>query len=227
MSDSEPDYEDIQLLKEAGYTDEDIKEYIIYRKYDSNNFYNPHLCKCQQQPEDLCKHIFDYSKLPDLSKIKYNKLDDKTTLMINNKTIEFWTPRIYLPFGIDKYYNHWSLNLEINNMNCIGNQEFKQYLVDLEKRISDFIEISKDKLNSQIVESNGTTKLYARIQKFNNSPKCKILAKDKILNKYIDQNIYSFPEQVYIKARLRVGHIWKLNSVYCYKLTCTELKVVD
>ena len=222
MSDSQ---EEIKILRDAGYTEQDIREYLAYKKYDSEPKESK-LCVCKLNSSDTCAYIYNYKLLPKLESISFNKEDKFTTLLLNGMRIEFTTPRIFLPFGIDKYYNHWSLNMELHNSKCDGNKEFLKFLEKLEILICENLNIEKKKLNSQIGYSKGIHNIYGRIQSYNNRPRCNLLGTRANSNSKEQLNIYKFPKQVYIKAKLRIGNLWKVNDMFCYKFNVTEVKIV-
>lgn len=222
---SETTEDEIQILRDAGYTDQDIEEYLAYKQYDCSPLQHQ-LCICKNNKEDLCKNRYNFSLLPKLESISFNKENAYTSLLINGKRIEITTPKIFLPFGIDKYYNHWSLNMELHNKNCEGNKEFLEYLENLEKLICKSMNIDKEQLNSQIGMNKGIPNIYARIQSHYNRPVCKLLGTAANSNVKQQLNIYKFPKEVYIKAKLRIGNLWQVNKMFCYKFNAVEVKIV-
>jgi len=223
---SQPTEEEINILREAGYTKQDIEEYLAYKQFDSKTVENK-LCICKNTKEDECSNIYNFKLLPNLESISFKKENNYTNLLLNNKRIEITTPKIFLPFGIDKYYNHWSLNMELHNKKCEGNEEFLKYLEDLENLICKTLNIDKKKLNSQIGNNKGVPSIYARIQSYNNRPRCKLLGTREYSNAKEQLNIYRFPKEVYIKAKLRIGNLWIVNEMICYKFNAIEVKIVN
>ena len=59
------------------------------------------------------------------------------------------SPILYIPFGIEKFYNAYSLNLQIRN--C---QEFENFIESLEKHLINILKISEDKFTSQLRKNN-------------------------------------------------------------------------
>ena len=62
------------------------------------------------------------AKEKDFIKIKYFK----------DINLKICTPRIFVRFGIDKYYKNWSINFELENKGCDGIKEFRKFLLDFE-----------------------------------------------------------------------------------------------
>ena len=216
--------EELEILRENGYSEDDIREFIKYKEQEEMN--DSGLCKCRETTEDLCSFRFNYNSLPDLSKVTFIDCKEHTSLLVNNKRIEIQTPRFYLPFGIDKYYNHWSLNMEMDNPKCEGNKEFMDFISNLEKLMCTTLNISESELNTQLSVRKGVTSIYARIQNYNNRPRCRLLGIRDDTNGQEQLNIYRFPQKVYVKAKLRIGNIWKVNKMYCYKFNASEINIV-
>ena len=87
-----------------------------------------------------------------------------------DKDLKIYSPRLFVRFGIDKYYSNWSVNFEIENNGCEGLKEFKQFLKDFEKRIK----LDEINLEKYVEEYKGVTYL-----KINYS-----------LKKYAERNYY-------------------------------------
>ena len=66
---------------------------------------------------------------------------------------------------------------------------------------------------------------YARIQSINRKPLCKIIDTRKRSTSFV--NVYKFPKDVHVIAKLRLGNIWNINNVFCYKYNIMELRIVD
>ena len=97
---------------------------------------------------NYCKNKYDSDKLPTLDKIVFDETEKFTSLLTDGKRIEFETPVLYLPFGLDKYQNNWSLKLEIINAECEGINKFIDFFY-LETFICEK-PINSELLNSQI-----------------------------------------------------------------------------
>jgi hypothetical protein len=218
-----PNAEEIQALRDAGYTETEINEFFEdLNKVDLNNS-NIEECHCINK----CINLLP-KKLPLICNINF--IHDKKFIKfkyLDNKDLKIYSPRLFVRFGVDKYYNNWSVNFEIENNGCDGLKEFKQFLKDFEKRIIDKLEIDDKLLNTQLkFHDNYNMEFYGRIQSFNGKPKCEIL--DKRSNRTQDYlNLYNFPKQVYVKVELTTLGIWELNHMYCYKYTIDKLTVVD
>ena len=215
-----PNAEEIQALRDAGYTEIEINEFL--EDLNNKNESNPEECLCINKCINILPKklplICNINFVPDKKFIKFKYLD---------KDLKIYSPRLFVRFGIDKYYSNWSVNFEIENNGCEGLKEFKEFLKDFEKRIIDKLEIDEKLLNTQLkVHDNYNMEFYGRIQSFNEKPKCEIL--DKRSNRTQDYiNIYNFPKEVYVKAELSTLGIWQLNNMHCYKYTIDKLTIVD
>ena len=118
-----------QCLKDAGYTSEDIEEFFSDRNKEEEPELNEDTgCKCLNK----CLNELP-RKLPDLTHINLVQNEKYIGFRINrDNDIKIKTPRIFVPFGIDSYYNNWSINFELKNKNCEGIRLFKEYLMNFE-----------------------------------------------------------------------------------------------
>lgn len=212
--------EDIETLKNAGYTQEEINEFIKSQSEENTIEEVNYKCDCI----NYCKNKYDSDKLPILDKIVFDETEKFTSLLIDGKRIEFETPVLYLPFGLDKYHNNWSLKLEIINAKCEGINKFIDFLFNLETFICEKLQINSELLNSQIKKKNKDLSFYSRIQSIFNKPTCSIYDIRNNTNRPV--NIYRFPEKMNVKLKLRIGNIWKIDNIYCFKYNVVFLKIV-
>lgn len=212
--------EDIETLKDAGYTQNEIDEFIQSQNEETNIEEAYGHCACF----NYCKYKYDSDKLPNLDKIVLDETEKFTSLLIDGKRIEFETPILYLPFGLDKYHNNWSLKLEVINTKCEGITKFIDFLSNLETFICEKLQINSDLLNSQIKKKNRDISFYSRIQSIFNKPICSIYDIRNNTNRPV--NIYRFPEKMNVKLKLRIGNIWKIDNIYCFKHNVVFLKIV-
>ena len=211
---------EIDALKEAGYTDEDIKKYIE-EKYSELITESKPRCKCVNE----CIYSYNATKLLNIDDFSYIRDVKYTSIHYQHNSVCFDTPRLYLPFGLDKYYNNWSLNFEFDTKYCDGHQEFLEFLCNIECSIINNMNINTEKLNTQLKTKKGVPGFYTRIQSVNKIPSCKIIDTRNKELKFI--NIYKFPKDVHIVARIRLGNIWNINNMLCYKYNIMELRIVD
>lgn len=140
--------------------------------------------------------------MDDLSKLIIEKTYKNSFILSN---FSFWTPKLYIPFGLENKYNKYYLNLQIEN------KEFKEFIENIENKIIELLNISKDKLNSQL-RNGDTTILYTKILDKNN----KIITNVKTENNE-NINIFSLEKGSYCKAYLILDKVWLINDIYYYK----------
>lgn len=210
--------DDIHVLKEAGYTEDEINDFL--NDFKKKDIHNNEECKCRTS----CKNKFNLSKLPNLSNFKLNKSITAGfyNIVTNNKLLRFTTPKLYLPFGIDKYYKDFSVKFEIINSRCDGYTEFIEYLNNIENKIIDFLKIDISKINSQIYQNDTVTYFYGKIQSKKNM--CNII--DKRSKPHTQINIFRCPKDINVKASLKIDTLWIENDIYYYKFIVEELFIV-
>ena len=209
--------EELDILRDSGYSEEDINNFVKIK----NEKKIVDSCVCHS---NTCANTYDFSKLPDISKLDYVPIEDNFyEIKYRNKPVEFQTPILYLPFGIDKYYKDWSLKFELINRKCEGFKEFEEFLYNIEKSIISYLNIIPDNFNSQITSKKGNTYFYGKIRCQTNI--CEI--RDKRSNTSTSLiTIYKFPKKVNVIAKIRLGNIWMDNNKYYYKLNVTALQIV-
>ena len=178
-------------------------------------------CQCVND----CNYSYDFTKLVNIDEFIYTPEAKYTSIQYNNNRVYLDTPRLYLPFGLDKYYNNWSLNFEFDNKHCNGHPEFLDFLRKVECSIINNMNIKPEELNTQLKIKKGVPGFYTRIQSINMKPSCKII--DTRNNTHCFVNVYKFPKAVHIIAKIRLGNVWKINNVLCYKYNIMELRIVD
>jgi hypothetical protein len=213
---------DVEILKEAGYTSDEITEFLESKNTSTEVSKNNTLeCQCING----CKSALP-RKLPIISDIEFVPQPKFLAFKYKSKELAIKTPRLFVPFGIDKYYEHWSINFELKNLGCDGIKEFKQFLLEFEKKVVDVLETNDKSFNSQLNVSKNSFKFYGRIRNEFNKPACEI----KDLRRHSTErhiNIYNFPKGVWIKALITSNGLWKMNNVYCYKYHVKKVDIVD
>lgn len=213
---------DIQILKEAGYTSDEINEFLEYKNNEkSTSDKNILECQCING----CKSTLP-RKLPLISDIDFIPQPKFLAFKYKGNDLSIKTPRLFVPFGIDRYYEHWSINFELKNSGCDGIKEFKQFLLDFEYKLVELLETNSELFNSQLNISKNSFKFYGRIRNEFNKPTCSIMD----LRKQSDQkhiNIHHFPNGVWVKALITSNGLWKMNNMYCYKYNVKKIDIVD
>ena len=216
--------DEIQCLKDAGYTSEEIEDFFKDRNIEESSELNVETgCKCLNK----CLNELP-RKLPDLSHLVLTKNDKYIGFRINNENeIKIKTPRLFVPFGIDTYYKNWSINFELKNKNCEGIRLFKEYLMNFEDYLANKLEIKREDMNTQFkIHNKYNMEFYGRIRNMFGKVNCKLEDKRKNSpDRHI--NIFNFPKEVYVKAELSTTGIWNTNNMFCYKYTVEKLTIVD
>lgn len=139
-------------------------------------------------------------------------------IKLNNKTIEFITPELYVPFGIENKFNNYFLNLELVKTRDENVELFQYFIESLESKLIDLLEIPKEIFNSQLRITENNVLVYTKLFQRNN----KILTNFK--NKENENlNIFSLPKNTYVKLILIIDKIWNYNDKFYYKLKIKEI----
>ena len=213
-----------QCLKEAGYTSEEIEEFLKDREIEDDTKLNVETgCNCLNE----CRNKLP-CKLPDLTHLKFVANEKYLGFRINKENeIKIKTPRIFVPFGIDSYYKNWSINFELKNKNCEGVRLFKEYLMNFEDFIVNKLDIRREEVNTQFkIHNKYNMEFYGRIRNMFGKVNCVIEDKRKdSVEKHV--NIFNFPKAVFVKAELSTNGLWMTNNMYCYKYSVDKLVIVD
>jgi hypothetical protein len=216
--------DEVECLKEAGYTQEEIDKFMKDRIIEEDTVLNVDTgCKC------LNKCINSLPKsLPEFKNISLVPMDKYIGFKLYKlNEVKIKSPRIFVPFGIDSYYKNWSINFELKNKNCEGIRLFKEYLMNFEDFLVDKLKITREELNTQFkIHNKYNMEFYGRIRNKFGKICCSIEDKRK---ESIERNvnIFNFPKEVYVKAELSTNGVWKVNNMYCYKYTVDKLIIVD
>ena len=140
-------------------------------------------------------------------------------IKFNNKSIDFWCPDLYVPFGLENKFNNYFLNLEIKNTNY--EQLFQYFIENFERKIIELLDISTEELNSQIRYDDKNTILYTKIYE-----KYKKIITNVKDNSNEHKTIYDITKDQYIKVNLYVDKLWYMNNIYYYKLKLKDVILV-
>jgi len=218
--------DEIECLRDAGYTSEEIEEFLNYIKIEETANINEDTgCPCVNN----CLNKLP-RKLPEINKINFIQLENYIKVALGkNEDIRIKTPRLFVPFGIDSYYDNWSINFELKNKNCEGIRLFKEYLMHFEDLIVNKLNIKREELNTQFkIHNKYNMEFYGKIKNKNSFGKIPCEIEDN--RKYRTQNyinLYNFPKEVFVIAEITTSGIWKLNDMYCYKYSVNKLTIVD
>ena len=138
-------------------------------------------------------------------------------IKLNDKTIELWTPKLYVPFGLENKYNNYFLNLQLKGEDNYV-KLFYYFIETLESKLIELLNISKEDFNSQLRVSENSCILYTKVyEKYK-----KIITQIKTqTGDYM--NIFNLEKECYIKAKLIIDKIWFIKGKYYYKFKLKEI----
>mgnify|MGYP001482199158 CR=1 FL=1 len=146
-----------------------------------------------------------------------NKENNFLDIKYNSGKLEFETPEMYLPFGLESNYGNYYLKLQFRkNKNDIV--EFYNFIELLEQKLREII--GTENLPSQIKTSDKYDPLL--VTKL-------IKVKDNlVIDVFKDNqnfNIYKLEKKNYVKAKLFLDNIWKKGDIYYYKIKVKEINI--
>ena len=139
----------------------------------------------------------------------------------SGNNIEFWTPELFVPFGLESKYNDYFLNLELVETHDPGVELFKYFIVTLEGKLRELLGVDEEEFNSQLRNTQDNTILYTKILQKNS----KILTEFKNSDNE-NLNIFSLEKRVYVKLKLLVDRIWFSKGKFFYKYKIKEMVLV-
>jgi len=155
------------------------------------------------------------------------KLEDSVKTSLDIKTTSgnlFYTPIMYVPFGLEEYRNSYSMNLQFRNIDSeVELEEFLDFIQRFESKLKSLLNIDDSKLSSQI-KFNGKYDpiLYTKfIFKFNKI-ECDVKSQN---GEFL--NIYDLGKNIKVKCLLLLDKVWLFNNKYSYKLKVKEIIVID
>lgn len=157
----------------------------------------------------------------DIKKITIEKsIKNSFDIKLSNKHIEFWTPQLYVPFGLENKFNNYFINLQIPN-DSEYTKLFEYFIESFESKLIELLEISKEELNSQLRYTDSNSILYTKIYE-----KYKKIITNVINNSNENLTIYDIHKDSYIKANLYVDKLWYINDIYYYKFKLKDIIIV-
>ena len=137
-------------------------------------------------------------------------------IKLNNKYIELWTPKLYVPFGLETKFNNHFLNLELKGDNYVI--LFEYFIETFETKLIELLNIQKEEFNSQLRYTKLNSMLYTKV--YEKYKKIITQVKDKNGN-FI--NIFDITNDIYIRANLIIDKLWFINNKYYYKFKLKEI----
>lgn len=156
----------------------------------------------------------DYTNIK-ISQIKLTpSIKDSYDIDYQGSHIYLETPILYIPFGIEKFYNAYSLNLQLRE--C---QEFETFIESLEKHLIELLKVDSNKLTSQLRKNNKhDTLIYTKILNKNDKILCEVKSKE---GEHL--NIFQMGKGIECRAKLLIDKVWYIKGKYTYKLKVKEL----
>jgi hypothetical protein len=137
----------------------------------------------------------------------------------NGSSMNFWTPQLYVPFGLESKFNNYFLNLELKGDNN-SVKLFEYFIETFEAKLIELLGIPKEQLNSQLrytdIDSILYTKVYEKYQK--------IITKVKN-NDGSFVNLFNLEKDIYVNVNLIVDKLWFIKDVYYYKFKLKEINI--
>lgn len=153
-----------------------------------------------------------------LSEITLEKsIKNSFDIKYNNNTIEFWTPLLLIPFGVDNKYNNFFLNCELDN-DSNTMKLFEYFIEQLESKFIELLNIKKYQLNSQLRYTDTNSILYTKF--LEKGKQIVSIIKDS-KNNY--KTIYDIEKNMNCKLKLCLNKLWFKNDKYYYKYSIKEI----
>ena len=160
----------------------------------------------------------------DISKISYSKLDKYTQVTYLNNKLQFWTPIMFSPFGIEKYYDNYLIKLSFvnkGNNESILNEEFMDFIKNIEYHHKDHLEIDDNYYNTQIFSKKGYDPMLILKIPYNNDRfgiDFKNNKGDTLISTDIKKNMS-------LKILVEIDNIWEFKDKYTCKFKCKSIIV--
>jgi len=159
-----------------------------------------------------------YKKILFFYKMSFKKIDINNITLKQNKTawflnkkIVFKTPKLYIPFGLEKNYDNYIIKLQLRNIKKDKKiKDFFDFIVNLEKKLS---ELLNTEIESQIIYNTKYDPLIlSKLPQKQNQFTCNAFKDSDLIN------IFNIEKSVYCECELIVDSIWKFNNKFYYKL---------
>jgi hypothetical protein len=152
----------------------------------------------------------------DLSKISYSELDKYVQISYYNNKLQFWTPVMFCPFGIEKSYNNYVLKLSFvkkSNNEKICNTDFLDFIKSIEKKNMEHVDILENTYISQVFVKEGYDPMLTVKLPYNNN-KLLVEFKNKEGETIVSDDIKKCQN---LQVLLEVDSLWNFNDKYSCK----------
>ena len=153
-------------------------------------------------------------------------IDDNHNISYKNsknvvKKLIIKTPKLYLPFGIDKTDKDYFLNVQLRKTN---NKEYNKELELFEECIMNIETLIKTKLNkpinSQIRYKDGYDPIISfKIKKYKDKITTEIKQNDRFFN------FYKITKGMYLDSEIIIDKVWIYNDIIYYKIKLKKINI--
>jgi len=143
----------------------------------------------------------------------------------DGKVLQFWTPKMLMPFGIDNEYGKYILKLEFDDEKNEEHAYFKKVILHIEKLIKKKLEIENNSEQWKSIIKNRENKtdiIELRIKNIRNNIQTEILNNNNDIdtenntenNNYL-KTIFDLKKQTYMKALIEINGLWdyRVNDI--------------
>ena len=158
----------------------------------------------------------------DLSKISYNSLEKYIKLTYYNNSLQFWTPLMFCPFGLEKNYNNYVIKLSFANIingEKSLNEDFLNFINTFENKNKEHLKVDNENYISQIfTRPKYDPMLILKVPSYNENINI------DIINKAGDTMISSdIKKGKMIRVLIEVDNIWDYNNKFTCKFKCSKI----
>lgn len=157
-------------------------------------------------------------------KIENISMDDNYNIFYKNsnnikKKLILKTPKLYIPFGIDRQGNNFYINAQLRKTH---DKKYNSELDLFEKCIQNIETHFKNSLNKQINSQLRDSDKYDTIINLKiKKNKDKITTEIKENNRFF--NLYSIKKQTYMVSEIIIDKLWIYNDIIYYKIKLTKI----
>jgi len=153
-------------------------------------------------------------------------VDDNHNISYKNsknvvKKLIIKTPKLYLPFGIDKTDKDYFLNVQLRKTN---NKEYNKELDLFEECIMNIETLIKTKLNKPINSQIRYSEKYDtiisfKIKKYKDKINTEIKQNDRFFN------FYKITKGMYLDSEIIIDKVWIYNDIIYYKIKLQQIDI--
>lgn len=158
----------------------------------------------------------------DIDKISYSKLDDYTQITYLNNKLQFWTPVMFCPFGIEKSYNNYVIKLSFVNKvdgEKICNNDFLHFIKSIEKKNMEYLDIDNTSYHTQIFVKEGYDPMLIIKLPYNNN-RFYVDFKNRDDDTIISTDIKKCQN---LQILIEIDNLWYFNDKYSCKFKAKKV----